>query len=321
MNRVAQCIKMLVYLRTVGSASTKELAQVLHTKERNIREYKNELTEAGYSIESVRGRNGGYALVHGDTLSLPSISADEEKLLTSSIDFINSQPGFAHKEEFAAILSRLVYAASNKTEAQKTAFSYRGNPTAQIGTSESQMLDTVQEAIEEGVSLVLNYQGRNKEQPSKVEVDPYKIIFIDGSYYLIGWSHTARDYRNYRFSSKRMLEVSKTKRCFMPDNHFRLEDYIGSTSAFKGKLFLYHVQVTKNQTRFFEEMYWGSDLKKEEFQEGWQTYSFYSDDQYYVFASLFKMGSDIRLLGPKQAVDDFKDKVDSISRMYERDAL
>ncbi|MCF0259699.1 MAG: WYL domain-containing protein [Erysipelotrichaceae bacterium] len=321
MNRVAQCIKMLLILRSRGKASTRELADFLETNPRNIREYRRELEEAGYTIQEIRGRNGGYSLSYGDILALPPISAQEEKVLTEGIDYIASQTGFVNKEKFVSVVSRLVYAASNKTEARKGALSYRASPSKDLSREEKDMLETAQKAIEDGVSIVLNYQGRDKDHPSKVTVDPYKIIYIEESFYLIGWSHTARDYRNYRFSSYRMLSVEPTGKKFLPDSNFRLESYIGSTSAFKGRVFIYQVEVQESHTRLFEEMYWGSDWKKLAAKDGWQSYSFCSDSEHYVFENLFKLGNHVRLRQPEHAVAAYRQKIAEIAGVYQGESV
>ena len=65
MNRSALVIKMLNYLYANGRkkpVSREDLAEVLETNVRNIVEFKKELEVAGYLIESVRGKDGGYIL-------------------------------------------------------------------------------------------------------------------------------------------------------------------------------------------------------------------------------------------------------------------
>ena len=82
MNRSSLCIQMLQILNAHDFVTTKELAERLETNPRNIIEFKKELEVAGYVIESVKGRYGGYKLV--DKASLPKINLSEiEKQLNA----------------------------------------------------------------------------------------------------------------------------------------------------------------------------------------------------------------------------------------------
>lgn len=64
MNRTGKCIKMLMLLRKYEKMSSKELSIALETNQRNIREYRKELEEAGFEFHNIRGINGGYQLLN-----------------------------------------------------------------------------------------------------------------------------------------------------------------------------------------------------------------------------------------------------------------
>ena len=63
MSKASLCIQMLRLLNTGKIFKASELADRLETNTRNIFEYKTELEDAGYLIESIPGRYGGYRLV------------------------------------------------------------------------------------------------------------------------------------------------------------------------------------------------------------------------------------------------------------------
>ena len=62
MNRTNLCIRMLQLLKARGKMNTTQLATELEVNPRNIREFKKELVLAGYNVEEVKGRYGGYIL-------------------------------------------------------------------------------------------------------------------------------------------------------------------------------------------------------------------------------------------------------------------
>ena len=78
MNRTNLCIRMLQLLKARGKMNTTQLATELEVNPRNIREFKKELVLAGYNVEEVKGRYGGYIL--NDEYDLPvTIFSDEQK--------------------------------------------------------------------------------------------------------------------------------------------------------------------------------------------------------------------------------------------------
>ena len=58
MARLKNCIRMLQLLKARGMMSRTQLAAELGCNKRQILDYKRELEEAGYLIESVHGSNG-----------------------------------------------------------------------------------------------------------------------------------------------------------------------------------------------------------------------------------------------------------------------
>ena len=92
MNRTNLCIRMLQLLKARGKMNTTQLATELEVNPRNIREFKKELVLAGYNVEEVKGRYGGYIL--NDEYDLPvTIFSDEQKdALVQSYKFMRTQP-------------------------------------------------------------------------------------------------------------------------------------------------------------------------------------------------------------------------------------
>lgn len=60
MSRVGNALNMLRLLSTGRKYSIKELSTILEVSPRMIRQYKNDLEQAGIYIDTVMGKNGGY---------------------------------------------------------------------------------------------------------------------------------------------------------------------------------------------------------------------------------------------------------------------
>lgn len=62
MGKTSNCLKMLQILSSGRVYKGQELADILETNVRNIAEYRTELEMAGYYIEGIPGKYGGYGI-------------------------------------------------------------------------------------------------------------------------------------------------------------------------------------------------------------------------------------------------------------------
>lgn len=62
MGKAAMCLKMLQLLNSGAVYKAPEIAAFLETNTRNVIEYKKELEEIGYFINSIPGRYGGISI-------------------------------------------------------------------------------------------------------------------------------------------------------------------------------------------------------------------------------------------------------------------
>ncbi len=66
MGKTSNCLKMLQILSSGRVYKGQELADILETNVRNIAEYRTELEMAGYYIEGIPGKYGGYIFAGAD---------------------------------------------------------------------------------------------------------------------------------------------------------------------------------------------------------------------------------------------------------------
>ena len=294
MNRTNLCIRMLQLLKARGKMNTTQLASELEVNPRNIREFKKELVLAGYNVEEVKGRYGGYIL--NDQYDLPvTIFSDEQKdALVQSYKFI----------------------ATSKISSNDS-LHYMSN-SIKLDQKTSTMIDKTQQAINLGLCVLLSYQSLQDETPKEFEVEPYEIIHYHKSYYLIGFSLLRKDYRMYRFSLERMYSCEISSRHFIRDNHFHLSNYIGEHSLIPLDLKQIQVRVYHNENglRLFKEKYWGNKLQIINKQEGFTDFEFYTDDMSNLYQSLFAMTNLVEILQPEDVKSNYVMRVKKILNAY-----
>lgn len=313
MNRTSLCIRMLLILKANATKqnpiNSKELAQALEVNPRNIREYKRELITAGYNIQEIKGRYGGYYL--DETSIFPALRLDkqEEQALLEAKHFIQTQQ-FEKKSSFNSAVDKVL----NSSRDMNLIFPiYMDDPNIQMSKKELSMLHTVQDALEMNHSIELTYQAKRQQASETYLVDPYELIHYHDAYYVLGYNHTRQDYRMYRFSSERMKKVVCSEKRFTRDVDFQVEAHIGKNSLIKGEFYRVTVWVSPAILRLFKEAYWGLDFREEEE----NIYSFLVEDLYLLYRQLFSFGKDIRILSPEQIVNEYQERLVSTLRNYQ----
>lgn len=314
MNRTNLCIRMLQLLKARGKMNTAQLASELEVNPRNIREFKKELVLAGYNVEEVKGRYGGYIL--NDQYDLPvTIFSDEQKdALVQSYKFMRTQKDFKPLSLYCDAMDKII--ATSKISSNDS-LHYMSN-SIKLAQKTSTMIDKTQQAINLGLCVLLSYQSLQDETPKEFEVEPYEIIHYHKSYYLIGFSLLRKDYRMYRFSLERMYSCEISSRHFIRDNHFHLSNYIGEHSLIPLDLKQIQVRVYHNENglRLFKEKYWGNKLQIINKQEGFTDFEFYTDDMSNLYQSLFAMTNQVEILQPEDVKSNYVIRVKKILNAY-----
>lgn len=88
-----------------------------------------------------------------------------------------------------------------------------------------EILHTIKDAAlqRKTVEMVYFTMGRKKQMQRRV--DPYRLLFFNGTFYIIGYCHLRKDCRTFALERIKLLSVTE-KRFTVPED-FRLEDYVG----------------------------------------------------------------------------------------------
>lgn len=316
MNRTARCIRMLMILKSRESVCTNELAELLETNPRNIREYKKELEEAGFNIETIRGAGGGYRLGSSALLPLPAFDEDAIDIFCMIRDSLMADPGLPYSRRGAELLDEII-ASNPHTEVEQTVY-FTPSRQRDFPKEGLEVLNEIRKAMQEGYQIEICYHSRASEEPITRTVDPYDVVCSDGSWYFVGFDHYRDEFRTFSISSNRLFLLRPLKTAFERDPKFRLRDYLGSQALIREDSEFYVVEVKKEDARFFEEVKWGSSFSRiGEQRKGWIAYSFFSDDSANVLRMIFRFGDTVHLISPKKRIDEYTRKLNDILKNYE----
>jgi predicted DNA-binding transcriptional regulator YafY len=160
--RADRLVATLLLLQSRGQVTAAEVAEELEVSERTARRDLEALGLAGLPIYSVQGRNGGWRLAGGGRTDLSGLSAAEARAL-----FLVAGPSSSATPEVRAALRKLVRALPEGFRAQAEAASGallvdpRTWDQAASGPPPPPHLDALQDAVIDGVQVVLGYRNRD----------------------------------------------------------------------------------------------------------------------------------------------------------------
>ena len=104
---------MLLLLQARGMMKSEEIAELLDCNVRNIREYRKELEEAGYEIEAIQGKDGGYQLKKGTLFPVVALSKEEYQAISEALVYMESEP-FRYGNAFRKAMEKFKATTSMK---------------------------------------------------------------------------------------------------------------------------------------------------------------------------------------------------------------
>ena len=96
------------------------------------------------------------------------------------------------------------------------------------------ILNQVNDAAVNRKSIEIVYFTMSRKQESRRRVNPYRIWFFNGTFYLIGFCHTRKEVRIFALDRIKMLH--QTKEAFEIPEDFSLDDFVGrSFGVYQGE--------------------------------------------------------------------------------------
>ncbi len=130
-----------------------------------------------------------------------------------------------------------------------------------------EILSQVNRAALESLRLEIAYKSLTSETETLRKVDPYKVWFFDGTFYLIGHCHVREEVRTFVLDRIRMLRLTEEHFEIPPD--FSLEDYMKhSFKVMQGDLYTVRIRISAEWARYIGEKIWHESQKAERLPDG-----------------------------------------------------
>lgn len=212
-NRLFEIIYILLDKKSV---TAKELAERFEVSSRTIYRDIETLSSAGIPVYMSRGKGGGISLLSDFVLNKTVLTDEEKEDILSSLKAVKA----VSLSETDTALQKLssLFGESN-TDWIEVDFSSWGN-----AQEETQTFNTIKSAIISKKVLTFLYASAKGQQTAR-EVEPLKLCFKSGAWYLYGYCKSRNDYRFFKL--RRIKELCMTKQNFLrkpPSNIFSDEN-------------------------------------------------------------------------------------------------
>ncbi|WP_132124631.1 helix-turn-helix transcriptional regulator [Actinocrispum wychmicini] len=181
-----------------------ELAERLDTTPRTMRRDIDRLRELGYPVESSRGPGGGYQLVAGQAMPPLALTDDEAVATVVGLQFAAT----AQVEGTTGALRKIEQVLPSRLRHRVQAVAATVD-TVSRSTLDANTLRTLSMAAYAHQDVRFRYTNR-AGAGSERRVHPYRQVFMDGRWYLLGWDRDRQDWRTFRLDRIDELDVPGT---------------------------------------------------------------------------------------------------------------
>ncbi|MEA3359398.1 MAG: WYL domain-containing protein [Thermodesulfobacteriota bacterium] len=122
------------------------------------------------------------------------------------------------------------------------------------------IISRVNDAAINKKSIEMVYYTMSRKKESKRKVDPYKIWFFNGTFYLIGYCHVRNEVRIFALDRIKMLH--QTKYIFKVPENFSFEEFVGASfGVFQGEPINIRVWFSSDVSGYIKEKIWHESQK------------------------------------------------------------
>lgn len=189
-------LKILFELLAKKCVKAQYLAQKFEVSVRSIHRYLNCLELAGVPIYTIRGNNGGFAIV--DTYKLNSTFMTKNEF-DQTITALNAITESVPNSTLNNVISKLKAVAKN----EYNSFDIKsGNLIIDAGpwgdtVGYKNKLTITQKSIEENKKLFIRYHDRNGDVTERT-IHPHIILFKQGLWYVFAYCETRKEFRFFK---------------------------------------------------------------------------------------------------------------------------
>ncbi|NBI30195.1 helix-turn-helix transcriptional regulator [Chengkuizengella marina] len=211
MPKIDNILAILWMLSSGEKITAKQISEKLEMSIRTVYRYIDTLSTSGVPIISETGHNGGYTLLN-NFIEAPLFFDFEEQTSLLHAAIFAEEAGYYGGEALNRAISKL---GKHSNQEQETKINQHLTNLEVISRLSSHFIEPLLKELEQAVadrySVKILYYKSGEEQSKYRLVDPYRIIYWNNKWYVIGFCHLRNDIRNFRVDRIESLMITENK--------------------------------------------------------------------------------------------------------------
>lgn len=210
MSKTSITIEMLRLLATQKTFKISDFAELLETNPRNIIEYKKELEKAGFHIESIPGRYGGYKLATHTLMPSIRLKINQKVALDEGLNYLLKRNDFMYKEDYLKAMG-VIYSALDADTSYDSIEVINRFPLSMSAQDLESRYHFFNTCIKDKFVAEISYRSqKNKEKTHRIH--PYKLFMYNNAWFIIAWNESVHDIGFFKLN--RIMSNNKTTYTF-----------------------------------------------------------------------------------------------------------
>ena len=214
MPKTDNMLAILWMLRSGEKVTAQQMAEKLEMNIRTVYRYIDTISTSGVPIVSEPGHNGGYSLLN-NFIEAPLFFDIEEQTSLFHAAVFAEEAGYYGGEALDRAISKLSHHSNQEQETKVnqhvTSLEVISRSSSLSSLPMEPFLKKLELAVADGYSVNILYHKSGEKPLNDRLVDPYRMIYWNNKWYVIGYCHLRNDIRSFRVDRIERLMVTETK--------------------------------------------------------------------------------------------------------------
>lgn len=218
MPKIDNMLAILWMLRSGEKITAKQISEKLEMNIRTVYRYIDTISTSGVPIISEPGHNGGYTLMN-HFIEAPLFFDFEEQTSLFHAAVFAEEAGYYGGEALNRAISKLSKYSNQEQETKINQHLTSLEVISRLSSPSMQpFLKELEQAVADGYSVKIIHHKSGGRQTHDRLVDPYRLIYWNNKWYVIGFCHLRSDIRSFRVD--RIEDLMLTENKFDQPEHF-----------------------------------------------------------------------------------------------------
>jgi predicted DNA-binding transcriptional regulator YafY len=222
MPKIDNMLAVLWMLRSGEKVTAKQISEKLELNIRTVYRYIDTLSTSGVPIISDSGHNGGYSLLNHFKEAPLFFDIEEQTSLFHAAVFAG-EAGYYGGEALKRAVTKLGRYSNPQQETVRNQHILSLEVISQLRSpSLESTLKELETSVARAYSVTITYQNKDKQSSDRL-IDPYRIIYWNRKWYVIGFCHLRNEVRSFRID--RIERLIQTEDKFIRPEDFSASDF------------------------------------------------------------------------------------------------